>query len=485
MNYTVSGIANLIKQMELDLGLLKDETYGLDARHIWEAIRYDFQSSLNRKLSLHGQAHTLNLRIHRMSGVALFCFIGRYLYSIIIKNWLWAPKQREWLIFQHPRRRKFSGGYEDIYTDDLIDEIGVNKCVVIEKSYQRRHYTPGRHQSYHLDFLFLFSKFVAFFLLSCSKFNLVPINNMMNDIKRYVENNLGQRIQDLWILSRFRVNSIYVNYVSYLFMLKWLRPKKILLVVSYGFQPLIWAASTLHIPTVEVQHGVITSEHLGYSVPVNMTKKLFPDYLLLFGNYWKEIMDNFPLSPERLVVFGYPYFERMVTGNSFSSPKEDQIVVISQGTIGFELSEFAVKLASIKKGIYKVIYKLHPGEWGRVQTLYTDLYKAKEKGLLEVVDTDTPSLYTLFSQSRWQIGVNSTALYEGIAFGCQLILVDLPGVEYLAPLIKERRVQLVKTPEEIYFNQHENSMTLREELFASGWRSNWQNFEQMDLQCRY
>jgi hypothetical protein len=205
----------------------------------------------------------------------------------------------------------------------------------------------------------------------------------------------------------------------------------------------------------------------------------------LFGDYWKKTVDNLPLPPERLVTFGYPYFEKMFKKNNDLNKREEQIVVISQGTIGGELSKFAVKLALFTKNIYKVIYKLHPGEWGRVQTLYSELYEAKEKGLLEVVDTDDPALYTLFCQSRWQIGVYSTALFEGIALGCQLILVDLPGVEYMAPLLKKGYAQLVRAPEEIKFMETKNAADIREELFASDWISNWRNFEKTDLRCRY
>jgi len=469
--------------MELDLGLLKDETYGLDARYIWEASRFGLQTRLNKKLSLHEQAHTSTTPLHQMSVVAFIYFIGRFLYSIIVKNWLLAPKEREWLIFQHPRCKKYSGVYEDIYTDDLINEIGIDKCVIIEKPFLRRHYKPRRHQVYYFEFLSLFSKFTAFIMPFYFKYDAIAINNMIQDIKIYIENKIEQKETDFE--KEFRVKSFYAYYIGYLFMLKRLKPKKIILVVSYGYEPLVYAASTLNITTIELQHGVITQEHLGYSVPVNMTKKFFPDYLLLFGKYWKESVDNFPLPAERLIIFGYPYLDRMSKENCNLIKKENQIVIISQGTIGKELSKFAVKLASIKKGIYKIIYKLHPGEWGRARKLYSELYEAKEAGLLEVVDTDTPSLYTLFFQSRWQIGVYSTALFEGIAFGCQTILVDLPGVEYMTPLLENRCAQLVKTPEEIKFTENENDMVLREELFASDWRFNWRKFEQMDLQCRY
>jgi len=69
--------------MELDLGLLKDETYGLYARYVWEASRFSLWVYLNKKLRLHEQAHTIPEHIRQMSLSTLIGFIGRFLYSII------------------------------------------------------------------------------------------------------------------------------------------------------------------------------------------------------------------------------------------------------------------------------------------------------------------------------------------------------------------------------------------------------------------
>ena len=42
----------------------------------------------------------------------------------------------------------------------------------------------------------------------------------------------------------------------------------------------------------------------------------------------------------------------------------------------------------------------------------------------------------MFSVSEYQLGVFSTALYEGVEFGCKTILADLPGIEYMDQFIK-------------------------------------------------
>jgi hypothetical protein len=66
-----------------------------------------------------------------------------------------------------------------------------------------------------------------------------------------------------------------------------------------------------------------------------------------------------------------------------------------------------------------------------------------------VIDTPETSLYKLFSESAVQVGVFSTALYEGLSFGLQTYLLDAPGVEYLDPLVNTGNVQKVKTAEEL------------------------------------
>jgi hypothetical protein len=468
--------------MEIDIGLLKDETYGSDARHIYEASRRKLQYSLNKKLSLHIEPHTLPKPIRKMSFFDLVGFTSNLFYAIIFKNCILAPKRRDWLIFKHPRSKKIDSTYVDIYTDEIIDEIGIDKCVIIEKPYLRQHYIPTKYKVYYFEFIFILSKFIRPLTRYYFKYKLISINKMVNDINIYLERKFGYKI--LETTNIFDMKSIYAYYLSCLFLLRQLKPQKILLVVSYSYESLIWAAQTLNIPTVELQHGVITPEHLGYSVPVNMTKKLFPDYLLLFGTYWKETVDNLPLSSERLIIIGYPFFEKMLAKYGNLTKRKKQIIIISQGTIGNALSIFAIKLASISKDIYKIIYKLHPGEYDRGKVLYSELYEAREQGLLEIVDTDTPTLYALLAQSYWQIGVYSTAIFEGIALGCQTILVDLPGIEYMSPLLK-KNIQLVKTPGEIQFNEVENSTSLCEELFSNDWRSNWHKFEEINLQCRF
>src|SRR5699024_6383953 len=94
------------------------------------------------------------------------------------------------------------------------------------------------------------------------------------------------------------------------------------------------------------------------------------------------------------------------------------------------------------------IYKLHPGEYERWKTTYPYLLRAKELGNFSVIDNNNINLYSYFSKSKYQVGVNSTAIFEGLTFGCKTILYNIIGVEYMKDLISKEIVAVVNSAED-------------------------------------
>ena len=60
----------------------------------------------------------------------------------------------------------------------------------------------------------------------------------------------------------------------------------------------------------------------------------------------------------------------------FKEQKDEQIIIVSQGTVGNELSKLALNLSNAQNFDYKIVYKLHPGEYGRWKVEYPWLHKA-------------------------------------------------------------------------------------------------------------
>jgi hypothetical protein len=216
------------------------------------------------------------------------------------------------------------------------------------------------------------------------------------------------------------------------------------LICSYGKETFVEACKFLGIPVVELQHGVINKYHLGYSFPgTSRIKRTFPDYLFVFGDFWKQVAE-YPIEKERIFSVGYPYLESEIKKYP-AVKKQNQILFISQGTIGREMSRFACELSERENFPYSIAYKLHPGEYSRWRSEYPWLVKPK----VRVVDNDEFPLYRLFAESKIQIGVHSTAIFEGLKYGLRTFLLDLPGVEYMDYLIEKHVATMVTSVDDL------------------------------------
>jgi hypothetical protein len=190
-------------------------------------------------------------------------------------------------------------------------------------------------------------------------------------------------------------------------LLRRVDPELLVLVVSYGrgMKVLIEVAKALKIPVVELQHGVIHAEHAGYDHPEDVEVDLFPDWLWTFGSFWAT-QAEIPISADRVRPVGFPWLERQIEAHAAVRIR-DQLLFISQGPVGEALSRLAVACAADTRISDEVIYKLHPGEVNR-----------------------------LFAQSRAQVGVGSTAVYEGLCFDLETYVYDVNGADILMPLVE-------------------------------------------------
>ena len=69
-----------------------------------------------------------------------------------------------------------------------------------------------------------------------------------------------------------------------------------------------------------------------------------------------------------------------------------------------------------------------------------------------VISDKHSDLYEIFARSRWQVGVFSTALYEGLYFGTACFVINTNGSEYMKSLIKLDLAHLISSPKDIDLN---------------------------------
>ena len=244
---------------------------------------------------------------------------------------------------------------------------------------------------------------------------------------------------------------------SYQKLLRIRQAKALLVVVSYSHSiaPLTAAAKSLAIPTIEMQHGTFSPYHLGYHFPNLDDHPYFCDYFFSFGPFWHAMAD-LPLRDEKIMTFGFPHLSEQLakvdTNDEMGSDKglsqSNSVLFLSQGVIGEGLAKYAVACSQAQLP-WHLRYKLHPSEYNTWRSDYPLLAEQSDAGLIEVIDHHRLSLYDLMREAQYQVGVFSTAVYEGMALGCQTLLIDLPGLEYMNALIEQNFAEKMTSPQQL------------------------------------
>lgn len=180
-------------------------------------------------------------------------------------------------------------------------------------------------------------------------------------------------------------------------------------------------AKKYQVPVIELQHGTI-SGHLFYNSYL-MRSRAYPDYVLLFSNYWKDYA-NIPLPDERIFSVGYPYLEeRVLKSKKMKENKEGKnrllLVIGGADLADRELRKYLCEVCAYIRehhiSNYKIMYKMHP----RFTDFYEEICNMFEeyKDIVQVLRRNEKNLYDCFAIADEQISVFSTGLYEGIAYG--------------------------------------------------------------------
>ncbi len=438
-------------ERELDLFDLKIQDVP-----IWERIRVDLFKDLREKSGLNQSRPKPKKNF--VTGIKA----GKlWMKNLFHKSPFQAPSA-EIMFVGHPRRQLESNQtWWDIYCDPIHNQCNYD-YVHFEHSYYFSHKTPAQTENlYYLDLIG-----VPGIIASQIHFPSVPLDKNHRHLLEETRTRIYQMYDiDVDVISYVKEELCErkTTYKLYKKLLKKINPQVVIIIVSYGRQmeTLIEVCKSENIPVVELQHGIIDSDHLGYSYPEDINKHTFPDYVFTFGDFWGDNI-NYPIKKERVISIGYPYLEQKLEELEINT-KKHQIVFISQGPVGKELSKFAVDVSEKLDDKYQIIYKLHPNEYDWWQKSYPWLKRSQ----MTVIDDSNRSLYSLFTESGIQVGVYSTAIYEGINFGLDTYIIDLPGSDRLDPLIETGIAKKIATPEEFIkqCRQSNNGRSFDKEYF--------------------
>lgn len=435
MTFTVKEICERIWELEERYELNHMEIQGT---YPWLIIRMYVYYEITRKTQVFESAQQASL--------SLFDKVKSF--TPFIKNSLlnnpFSGGKCDVLIFDHPRKVIFQNEYKDIYSYFLPQTLKENgkSFEIVESPYLNKHFTSKSYQKKN-NVRFNDRILLGSFINKSRNRGKVPFTedekSRIDLLKKELETAFSIEI-DLFKIIEDHILNFKYDYEKYLELLEKKQPKQVFLVVAYENKALVSACHEKNIEVIELQHGTISPYHLGYSYPKETCKKdgkykeieYFPDKILSFGDYWQNAC-SFPIGKENIISMGYPYFNESSLEFMKIDKNHNQIIFISQGVIGKYLSKFAYETARNLED-YKIIYKLHPGEYATWRENYESLVKAEKMDNFKVIDKSEPPLYELFAKSEYQVGAFSTAIYEGLSFNCKTFIIDAPGIEYLDAL---------------------------------------------------
>lgn len=195
---------------------------------------------------------------------------------------------------------------------------------------------------------------------------------------------------------------------------------------------------------VELQHGFISAYHLGYSWPGRPEVPYTPDELWTFGSFWPETT---PL-PANMTwrVIGAPYVLGLAAAASGQPRDESLVVFTSQGVIGRRLFDMALETAR-RRPDRRVVFRLHPNE---NLSDYESLLRAAGGAPANFsLSHKSPNIFALLATAAIQVGAFSTTLFEGMSLGTRTIVVDMPGAEYMRPVVDKGDALFVRNVDEL------------------------------------
>ena len=423
--FTWSDVSEIFWEFEDQFSLIDLDIQGVK---VWQRIRPNIFSEVLKKTLELSEFQETRARSNTFKNII------RLVKNSVLSNPYFSSK-KDVLFFPHERVKKIEGDYYDIYTKYLIDEYSGKNILVLEKPYMFKHYSEKNKDVCYLDFAILWT--------SISR-KLIKVNynkteqSFILKLNHDFQEKFGFQLDFFNLFTQsIKVHIAYYKFYKTLF--KKLTPKKIFLVVSYGQSGLIQAAKENSIEVIELQHGTFSKYHMGYSYP-NRIKEIdyFPDKLLVWNQYWKDLI-KLPIAYENIKIYPFKFQENELKKYKDEKKIDKQVVVLSQGPLSNMMSKMILDNFDFFED-KTIKYKLHPGEFNRYDK-YPYLQELLKKQNVELIlQTD---LYKLLAQSEYQVGVSSTALYEGLEFNLKTILLDLPSIEYMEKLINERKIYKV------------------------------------------
>jgi hypothetical protein len=212
----------------------------------------------------------------------------------------------------------------------------------------------------------------------------------------------------------------------------------------------ILAARESDVATCELQHCILSRLHPEYWYPKSLLKRnhkglVHADYIFTWGELWEKKVQL----DSKMVPVGNPYLEwqeRTLDADLIRKGRAKRIIIVANGYSRRKLISVAIGLAQSMPD-YTIVYKLRSDDFQNWRERYPRELQVLSN--LEVVDTYEKSFYEHLLSCRYQIGVTSTGLLEGVYFGLRTFILRHGMYKEMNCLADFDSVEFVSTMSEI------------------------------------
>jgi hypothetical protein len=385
--------------------------YRLNGIPLWRLVRSGQISAYLRRAGVRGRENYNRPQIanvvHFIAGVA--CSLAQTL----------RLRRYRYLFIGFARRRLDGGVWVDTFSDPLIDLMGRQDTLCIERPFGGRHFRPARtrHLLYY-DWIkaasLVAGRLFAWIVALRGKASVNPIADL-------IANKLGAPAKPL----RRAICRAYMQFWTERqcarFILRRVSPKAMLLVnrgINFG---LIAACRERGVRVHELQHGVM--QFTSFKHGTRYDERIDPETFLTFGECWTTQFDwGVPRGGARTLGYRYILEERTARRRTRRTAGSS-VMLVSEPGCWQELSRAFGEMVARHPEVHFIL-KFHPQDIGDWRSRYPVGLAAN----VTAVEDPAADLYDLFGECRAVVGYASTVLYEASFFGLKVGLLNENGL---------------------------------------------------------
>lgn len=434
---SIEYITNSILELEKKHELLEWKINGI---FVWQTVRVQIYTKIQEAINTGDHKPLKSLKSRWI--VILKTIYERIIRNSIFYNPFFFVKKTDAIVLESSRKYLVEDDYIDIYTEYLCLELDNDgqKHQIFQSSYAFDRLTRDRSKTKHLDFISLFSKVK-------SKFGSISFNKIDTKKIEVIQDDLTQLFSiriDLFSLFEKSILKFKAEYPLYSRLFRPYNAKEIYLVNFCDKPAIIAAAKDIGITVIELQHGLMVKEDLIFHFPNSEKGSVayFPDKFYVWEHFWGNSA-VLPIRNDNIIEYGNRHIINQNKVFSKFKQEKNNILVISQPGLTDEIFNIILKNINVLNE-FNIYIKLHPIEFSYYKTEmnYEKLNKISNVFFIE----NNISIYKLMAISKYCVGVYSTAILESLYFKCNVILLDLPGIEMFKFLLENNNCKLLKEP---------------------------------------